>query len=287
MPTWLCTLKLCLLQSLLRRTLARTVSWTCLLPWASIGTPVPCNAIPDPQLINPHFGPNHLGHVNAISPSGLRMVFHALIAVKDGVPIRALVDTGASHSYINQAFLDDQLAHYQIACEQQSNWLTLANGSQVVSLSKCVLPLDIQTYQSAVGCYTLPMSDQFDMILMQDWSIPAGAVMSYRDDSLEVLDLEKRPHKLYSQSIESRLLCPIVSAINLEKDLQDHDSMFLVQVTEADTDHPAAAAGSDSLPEDASLRSVLAAFKDCFPAELPAQLPPERNVYHTIPLKHI
>ena len=84
----------------------------------------------------------------------------------------------------------------------------------------------------------------------------------------------------------SGLLCSIVSAVNLEKDLQDHDSMFLVQVTEADTDHPAAAAGSDSLPEDASLRSVLAAFKDCFPAELPAQLPPERNVYHTIPCGH-
>ena len=163
---------------------------------ASIGTPVPCNAIPDPQLINPHFGPNHLGHVNAISPSGLRMVFHALIAAKDGVPIRALMDTGTSHSYINQTFLDDQLAHYQIACKQQSIWLTSANGSQVVSPSKCVLPLDIQTYQSAVECYTLPMSDQFDMILGQDWSIPAGAVISYRDDSLEVLDLEKRPHKL-------------------------------------------------------------------------------------------
>ena len=81
-----------------------------------------------------------------------------------------------------------------------------------MSNSKCVLPLDIQTYQSAVECYTLPMSDQFDMILGQDWSIPAGAVISYRDNSLEVLDLEKRPHKLFSQSLDSGLLCPIVSA---------------------------------------------------------------------------
>ena len=110
------------------------------------------------------------------------MVFHALIAMKDGVPIRALVDTGASHSYINQAFLDNQLSQHKIAYREQSNWLTLANGSQVVSNSTCVLPLDIQTYQSAVECYTLPMSDQFDMILGQDWSIPAGAVISYRDN---------------------------------------------------------------------------------------------------------
>ena len=65
--------------------------------------------------------------------------------------------------------------------------------------------------------------NQFDMILGQDWSIPADAVISCRDNSSEVLDLEKRPHKLLSQSLDSGLLCPIVSAINLEKDLQEHD----------------------------------------------------------------
>ena len=31
---------------------------------------------------------------------------------------------------------------------------------------------------------------------------------------------------------------------------------------------------------------MLNAFKDCFPAELPAHLPPERNVYDTVPLKN-
>ena len=57
--------------------------------------------------------------------------------------------------------------------------------------------------------------------------------------------------------------------------------MFLVQVTEADSDCPVAATGPEPLANDASLRSVLDGFKDCFPSELPAQLPPERNVCHT------
>ena len=118
------------------------------------------------------------------------MVFHALIAVKDGS------HTGPRGQWCQpllhqSGFLDDQLAHTHIACKQQSNWLTLANGSQVVSPSKCVLPLDIQTCQSAVECYTFPMSDRFDMILGQDWSIPAGAVISYCDTSIEILDLFK------------------------------------------------------------------------------------------------
>lgn len=34
---------------------------------ASIGIPVPCNALLDPKLINPYLGPNHLGHVTPIS----------------------------------------------------------------------------------------------------------------------------------------------------------------------------------------------------------------------------
>ena len=42
---------------------------------------------------------------------------------------------------------------------------------------------------------------------------------------------------------------------------------------------------SDSVPNDAKLRSLLDKYKDCFPADLPSKLPPERNVYHTIPLK--
>ena len=152
--------------------------------------------------------------------------------------------------------------------------------------SKCVLPLDIQTHQTAVECYTLPMSDQFDLILGQDWSKPAGAVIPHRDDSIEILDLEARLHKLFAQSVDSGFLCPIVSAINLEKDLQPQDQMYLVQVTEADTHPSVTATASKPLPHDPALHSVLNKYMDCFPAQLPAKLPPERNVYHTIPLKY-
>ena len=44
-----------------------------------------------------------------------------------------------------------------------------------MSSSKCVLPLDVETYQTAVECYTLPMSDQLDLILGRDWCTSAVA----------------------------------------------------------------------------------------------------------------
>ena len=39
---------------------------------ASIGTPLPRNAMPDLKQINPQFAPKHLGYVHAISPDGVR-----------------------------------------------------------------------------------------------------------------------------------------------------------------------------------------------------------------------
>ena len=60
------------------------------------------------------------------------------------------------------------------------------------------------------------------------------------------------------------------------KDLQKHDLMVLVQVTEAYTKRPVAAAGSKSLPDDANLQ---AASTDLFPAELYSHL--LSAMYHT------
>ena len=45
------------------------------------------------------------------------------------------------------------------------------------------------------------------------------------------------------------------------------------------------AVNAESVPDDAKLHALLERHKDTVPAELPAKLPPERNVYHTIPLK--
>ena len=42
----------------------------------------------------------------------------------------------------------------------------------------------------------------------------------------------------------------------------------------------------DTMPNDPELQSVLDKYKDRFPTELPAKLPPKRNVYHTIPLEN-
>lgn len=82
------------------------------------------------------------------------------------------------------------------------------------------------------------------------------------------------------------MLCPIVSAIHLEEQLQEQDQIYIIQVTKGDQPHAVNAVGPESAdPGAASLQSLLDSYKDCFPADLPAELPPERNTCHSIPLK--
>ncbi|KAL3146479.1 hypothetical protein ABBQ32_000736 [Trebouxia sp. C0010 RCD-2024] len=71
---------------------------------------------------------------------GPKMMFNAELAVSGGhVPARALVDTGATHCYVSEAFL----AKTNLQARKQDTWLSLANGMKAISKGKAVLPLDI------------------------------------------------------------------------------------------------------------------------------------------------
>ena len=81
-------------------------------------------------------------------------------------------------------------------------------------------------------------------------------------------------------------LCPIVSAIQLEQSLQQNDMLYVVNVIEGHGH--VNAVHSDTTPNDLESQSVLDKYKDRFPTELLAKLPPisKRNVYHTVPPKN-
>lgn len=115
------------------------------------------------------------------------MMFHGMIAVNHGkIPVRALADTGASHCYVSQSFVEKA----GIPVRPLSNWLKLANGSNAVSNGTCTLSLDIQTYCGPIECFILPLSDQFDLIIGDDWCNEVGCEISYRDQCLRCVDLD-------------------------------------------------------------------------------------------------
>ena len=104
---------------------------------ADIGTPMTCNAMPDPEAVNTGFALDPRGHVNALSRKGPKLMFNAELAVSgDHMAARALVPTGATHCYVSQKFIQKTT----LPICQQHTWLSLANGTKAVSSGMAVLP---------------------------------------------------------------------------------------------------------------------------------------------------
>ncbi|DBA88003.1 TPA: hypothetical protein ACH3X1_004985 [Trebouxia sp. C0004] len=90
----------------------------------SIGTTaIPLGVMPDPADVNADPAATS-GAINVLSPHGLTMLFHGIVSVKDGLlPVRTLVDTGASHCYVSQAYVKQA----DIPIRSCQNWLKLAD----------------------------------------------------------------------------------------------------------------------------------------------------------------
>ena len=69
------------------------------------------------------------------------------------------------------------------------------------------------------------------MLLGSDWCEQSGCRTDYRQQCLHLHDLNGHSHKPLTQVDNRDFLCPIVSAVHLEKELQQHDQLYIVQVT--------------------------------------------------------
>jgi len=188
--------------------------------------------------------------------------------------VRILVDTGATESCISEQFVKSTKAKVRSKPEE----LHMANGSIAVSQGTVVLPVSMQTYQEEVVAKVFPMHDKFDMILGSDWCRAVQCNILFSTNMLSIQsDLNGYSHMIAIQPVQFGSLCPIISAVDFPNHIAEDDVTFMCTVTSADesctTDN-----GQDKVQD------LLSRYSDVFPADLPAELPPERNVFHTIPL---
>ncbi|DBA88026.1 TPA: hypothetical protein ACH3X1_005008 [Trebouxia sp. C0004] len=116
----------------------------------SIGTTaIPLGVMPDPADVNADPAATS-GAINVLSLHALTMMFHGMVSVKDGLlPVRTLVDTGASHCYVSQAYVEQA----DIPVRSSQDWLKLADNTQAVSNGTCTLALDLQIYSGPIECF--------------------------------------------------------------------------------------------------------------------------------------
>ena len=112
------------------------------------------------------------------------------------LPVRTLVDPGASHCFASQAYVEQA----DNPVNPAQNWLKLADNTQAVSNGTCTLALDLQTYSGPIECFMLPLSDHVDLILGDNWCNESGCEISYRDHCLRCDDHDGWHHKLFIQA---------------------------------------------------------------------------------------
>jgi hypothetical protein len=224
---------------------------------------------------------------------------HALtwqfVAQARGQKVSVLVDTGASDVFVSRRTCTELNITVKQASTPQS--VSLGDGqADAVVCGTCTLPIRMQGYRGAVQAFVLEsILEGFDVVLGDAWMRQHSVTLNYRARRMELRKgkryLSLAPSDLTAQASgakEHRL----VSVAAIRRALRKGDGAqhaFLVVVTAAggNTTMQAPASGlgeAGVLMTQTRLDSILQEYADVMPDDLPAGLPPERGVGHTIPL---
>ncbi|SAM00834.1 hypothetical protein [Absidia glauca] len=183
--------------------------------------------------------------------------------------ITALLDTGASHTYVHPDLVDglplEPVQHQSVE---------VANGKKMVIKHKARLSLKKDTWRCDIDAYVL--ETRFDLILGMDWFRQANPVPDWQYDVWNLMDCNGQtialtPTQKRQPSIKN--LDYVISARQLERGLrrrQIDDFWCLAMRTEGGV-------GST----DDMIRPLLDEHSDVFTDEIPG-LPPDRGVAHAI-----
>lgn len=232
-----------------------------------------------------------------INPNRTRLLTIAAdvcVGESSSVPVTVLIDSGASKSFISSALV----RKHDLSCMRLSTARSVCMANDRVE--ECVSVVKdarvcMQGFVSSCELYVLPLSSSFDVILGLDWLTDVNPSINWRKRCLTVVT----PHKSFSIRVSSTLPTPPLSTTansttteRMSK-LMSHQqakrllrkgyqAMALMPALVLDPEHCNVAALADI--SDPSLRSVVESYSDVFPQQLPACLPPSRDIEHEIPL---
>ncbi|GJV02083.1 putative nucleotidyltransferase, ribonuclease H [Tanacetum coccineum] len=175
-------------------------------------------------------------------------------ATINGVKVRALVDSGATHNFV----ADDEAKRLGINVAKGSRTIKAINSpaKAIHGVAKDVLA-KIGEWEGTIDFSVVPMDD-FKVVL-----------------GLEFLDKTC----MVSTERDAKSGAKTFSAMQFKKGFNKSEPCYLA-VTRLETDE-----GSSKVEVPKVIERVLDEFKDVMPKELPKKLPPRREVDHTIELE--
>jgi hypothetical protein len=170
-----------------------------------------------------------LVHLTALQRDELMFIKQGEI---NGVPCRVLFDTGASRSFVDSQFaaLHNIPVSPATACTVVlGNGTTEATAASVAALPLC---LDSSTYDSAL--LLLPMNNDIDVILGQDWLHKHRAVLDAGTGAVRLLHHQAAPPRGVPPEVTVQLPMPQASTIGESSLLNACQLQRIVRKKQAD-----------------------------------------------------
>ena len=256
------------------------------------GVPWPVRVYYDPPA--PHLACATVQSAPAVSPSqpeesqAFRMLFSARIA---GAYAAVAMDTLAQANFISKRWVQ----RAGISLPSGMGKVVLGDGSTTVDTAGTIkLRVQLGKYVELVPFHVLDMHNTFDAILGDPWLRTVRAVMQYHEGKVTVYRRRRRCvlktldnlPQTEEPGVGTSVHALLLSAMQSKRALRKATAQaFLVHVRPIKLDDAAANSAGGGDPLEAELKRVLHEFEDVFADELPDNLPPEREVAHTIDLE--
>lgn len=211
----------------------------------------------------------------------------------NGQDATVLVDGGSTGNFLSQRFVE----RHQLPTvpTTQPLEIRLADGSPITSTVKSgLLQCKIKSYTDALAGLPIVPLDKYDVVLGKPWLARLNPQVNWRTNVLTFTHRRQRHLLVPTPGDSPGELLPeginlIESSHDLRRATKDKETeLWLAVVRPADpqdTEHaPVPAPGDHNTIQVPGLASLLEEFADVFPADLPAGLPPKRDIEHKIEL---
>jgi hypothetical protein len=194
------------------------------------------------------------------------MSFKTEIAGKDA---KVLLDSGASQCFIGLDFCKQ--ANLQTLAAPTPQEVRTAGGMDILAHTLCQVSFQLQAMKVTVCALIVPLPAEYSVILGDDWLRSKGAIMNWEEGTCSLKRNERG--KRYTLHTKEQ-----------PTDVKWRPDLMIIQMVE-DVEEPQHTEPADFSQAPAEYRALLEKYKDVFPADMPAGLPPQRaGITHVIPL---
>ncbi len=195
-----------------------------------------------------------------------------------GAPCSFLVDTGATHCFMDSTFAKE----IGISVQLVDTAVQMANNSVEHATSQCTPHIKIQGHGTRVTCFIIDMQQQFDIILGGTWLTAVGTNIDFASNTCTVKK-KGQQHRLHpdSKSADQPVTHPanihslLLNHISVKRSVRKGARLFMVKVADS--------GAAESVQASPPLQTLIKEFEDVF-API-SKLPPVRDTGHTIPLE--